>query len=96
MAHHPLDRRRVEEVGRVLQAAREPARRLAERQRQVELRRPALRAPRRARASPLRGAALPRRVLQRANITWKSGVRLRSRSGFSSSTSFSNGRSWCA
>ncbi len=32
----------------------------------------------------------------RANITWKTGLRLRSRSGPSSSTIFSKGRSWCA
>ncbi|CAM4075511.1 hypothetical protein COSO111634_32725 [Corallococcus soli] len=30
------------------------------------------------------------------NITWNSGERLRLRSGLSSSTSFSNGTSWCA
>ena len=30
------------------------------------------------------------------NMTWNSGLRLRSRSGRNSSTSFSNGTSWCA
>ena len=41
-------------------------------------------------AAPCRGA------FWRTNITWNSGARLRSRSGCSSSTSFSKGRSWCA
>jgi Fe-S cluster biogenesis protein NfuA len=32
--------------------------------------------------------------IDRLNMTWKSGVWLRLRSGCSSCTSFSNGRSW--
>ena len=41
------------------------------------------------------GAARPRALFCRANITWKSGAWPRLRSGASSSTSCSNGTSWC-
>ena len=50
---------------------------------------------RRSTASPS-SAARCAALFCSANMTWNSGLRLRSRSGASSSTSFSNGRSWCA
>ena len=65
-------------------------------QRQVELRRAGSRRRARRAATGPAAPAPPAARSAATNITWNSGERLRSRSGCSSSTSCSNGTSWCA
>ena len=74
---------------------RRPVRRLAEGQLQLELGDAALHA-RSGRSDSSGVPSSAAGAFWNANSTWKRGARLRSRSGWSSSTSFSKGRSWWA
>ncbi len=93
VVRHAADRRRIEEIGVVLEGARKPAVAVRDMEGQVEFRSECL--VRQAREFEWRQ---PERRLRgrpcRVNMTWNSGLRPKSRSGFNSSTSFSNGKSW--
>ena len=90
-----VDRRGVEQVGGVLERRRAARRPAPQAEREIELRRRPASASsgRRRRPGELQA---PTGAFCRTNITWNSGRRARLRSGASSSTSFSNGTSWCA
>ena len=92
VAQHACDRLSLEEIRVVLQATVQSLPRLPNREGQIKL------AGVLSRASGLilTPASSPCSCAAccSTNMTWKSGERLRSRSGSSSSTTFSNGISW--
>ena len=91
----PLDRGGVEELDRVLDRPFEPFSRLLQQEGQIEAGHPGVVVHQLGRGRPA-GPAGRDGALSSASDTWNSGVRLGSRAGASSSTSFSNGTSWCA
>ena len=94
MPQHPLDGRGIEEVRRVLGGAREAPGDLLKTDREVELGGPGLHGLRRD-AEPGPSARGGRGAFE-GQEDLEEGLRDRSRSGASSSTSLSNGRSWWA
>ena len=97
-----LDARRVEQVAGIFQHAVDAGRRavrgapLGERRPTGRTWRSRPRPAAGARAAPAARAPPPARRSANASITWNSGCRDSERAGLSTSTSRSNGRSWCA
>ena len=86
----------VEQVRVVVEAADAAPRALREGQREVELGDAGVELHGRSASSPGRRVARSRACSAARTSPGRAGVWLRSRSGWSSSTSFSKGRSWCA